>query len=67
MESTGSIDALTAALLYTKRRNDLFKHRLRTARALQTILLSTPLRALGLSAVNAVPGMLPLFVALTRG
>jgi hypothetical protein len=67
LEREGSLAPDAAAHLYTKRRNTLFKNRLRIARSLQTVLLSSPLRTFGLSAINAVPRMLPIFVSLTRG
>ncbi len=66
-ERTGELDAASAESLYTSRRNDMFRQRLRIARLFQAILLSPMLRGVGLSAVETVPGLLPFFVSLTRG
>lgn len=66
-ERSGSLDARAAESLYRRQWNVLFRRRLRVARQLQTMLLSPPLRAIGLTAVNAVPSLLPAFVSLTRG
>lgn len=56
-----------AEALYRQRKAELFRKRIRIARIIQTILLSPPLCTIGLSAAEAIPGLLPRIVALTRG
>jgi menaquinone-9 beta-reductase len=62
-----SLDAHSTEALYRRRHRTLFDRRLRIARSIQSILLSPALRTAGVSAVHAVPGLLPAFVSLTRG
>jgi menaquinone-9 beta-reductase len=66
-ERAGSLDAKAAEGLYTRSRNDIFRRRLRIARTLQTILLSSTLRGFGIDLVRRAPGLLTTFAGLTRG
>jgi len=66
-QNTGELDADAAEMLFIMRRNALFRQRLLVAAGLQRMLLSTRMRRIGMKALHAMPGLLPMFVRQTRG
>ena len=62
----GSYSSKEAEAEYDNRWNRLFKLRLRTAAAIQYLILSGVLKNAGVGVVKAFPQLLPLFIKLTR-
>lgn len=60
------LDDHATAALYIRRREGLFRRRLRIARLLQTILLSRVLCSAGMSAAGTFPRLLQACIGLTR-